>query len=85
MLVILGVWRYVYKRFPLRYDPLYWGAVFPLGMYAAATREMNLALGYEFLWGVPEVFLYIAIAAWAVAFVGLARDVRRRGGAGAAR
>ena len=23
--------------FPLRYDPLYWGAVFPLGMYAACT------------------------------------------------
>jgi tellurite resistance protein TehA-like permease len=78
MLVILGVWRYVYKRFPLRYDPLYWGAVFPLGMYAAATREMNLAMGYEFLWGVPEVFLYIAIAAWVVAFVGLVRDVTRK-------
>jgi tellurite resistance protein TehA-like permease len=78
MLLILGVWRYVYKRFPLRYDPLYWGAVFPLGMYAAATREMNLALGYEFLWGVPDAFLYIAMAAWVVAFVGLARDVGRR-------
>jgi tellurite resistance protein TehA-like permease len=32
MLVILGIWRHVYRRFPLRYDPLYWGAVFPLGM-----------------------------------------------------
>jgi tellurite resistance protein TehA-like permease len=78
MLLILGVWRYVYKRFPLRYDPLYWGAVFPLGMYAAATREMNLALGYEFLWGVPQAFLYIAMAAWVVAFVGLMRELRRR-------
>ncbi|MCL4675031.1 MAG: tellurite resistance/C4-dicarboxylate transporter family protein, partial [Pararhodobacter sp.] len=27
MLLILGVWRHIYKRFPLRYDPLYWGAV----------------------------------------------------------
>lgn len=34
MLVILGIWRHVYKRFPLAYDPLYWGAVFPIGMYA---------------------------------------------------
>jgi tellurite resistance protein TehA-like permease len=33
MLVILGVWRYVFNRFPLHYDPLYWGAVFPVGMY----------------------------------------------------
>jgi len=36
-LVILGVWRHVYKRFPLTYSPLYWGAVFPLGMYNVCT------------------------------------------------
>ena len=27
-------------RFPIRYDPLYWGAVFPLGMYTVATWQM---------------------------------------------
>lgn len=32
MLFILAIWRHVYKKFPLKYDPLYWGAVFPLGM-----------------------------------------------------
>lgn len=32
MLVLLGAWRHLYMRFPLTYDPLYWGAVFPLGM-----------------------------------------------------
>lgn len=26
MLLTLGIWRYVIQRFPLRYDPLYWGA-----------------------------------------------------------
>jgi len=31
MLAIMAAWRYVYKRFPLRYDPLYWGAVFHSG------------------------------------------------------
>ena len=36
MLLVLGVWRHVYQRFPLEYDPLYWGAVFPLGMYRRA-------------------------------------------------
>lgn len=30
MLLLLGAWRYIYKRFPFEYDPLYWGAVFPL-------------------------------------------------------
>ena len=31
LLLILGFWRHVYKRFPLRYDPQYWGMVFPSG------------------------------------------------------
>jgi hypothetical protein len=26
MPVILGVWRHVYRRFPLKYSPMYWGA-----------------------------------------------------------
>ncbi len=83
MLLLLGVWRYVYKRFPLRYDPLYWGAVFPLGMYAASTYEMNQAMGFSFLADVPGVFFFLASVAWALTFVGmLARvigQVKRRG------
>jgi tellurite resistance protein TehA-like permease len=43
MLLTLGFWRHVYKRFPLRYDPLYWGAVFPLGMYSVSTKYLSLA------------------------------------------
>jgi tellurite resistance protein TehA-like permease len=76
MLLVLGVWRYVLKRHPLRYDPLYWGAVFPLGMYAAATHEMSLALGLDFLGFVPPLFLYAAIAAWLLASAGLAMKIR---------
>jgi tellurite resistance protein TehA-like permease len=79
MLLLLGVWRYVYKRFPLRYDPLYWGAVFPLGMYSASTHEMVQALSVDFLAFLAPVFLYVALAAWAAAFVGLVRQLVRRG------
>ena len=78
MLVLLALWRYVHQRFPLRYDPLYWGAVFPLGMYAAATREMIDAMGFPFLGFLPILFLYLSFAAWAAAFAGLARDLLRR-------
>jgi tellurite resistance protein TehA-like permease len=75
MLLLLGVWRHVYKRFPLRYDPLYWGAVFPLGMYAASTQELTLAMGLDFLAPVPRVFLGVALLAWLAAFLGLVHSV----------
>ena len=72
MLLVLGFWRYVHKRYPLRYDSVYWAAVFPLGMYAAATHEMILALDLAFLDWVPHVFLFVALAAWLAAIAGLA-------------
>jgi tellurite resistance protein TehA-like permease len=78
MLVLLGVWRYILKRFPLKYDPLYWGAVFPLGMYSASTHEMVEALAVDFLGFLAPLFLYIALAAWAATFIGLARQLLRR-------
>jgi tellurite resistance protein TehA-like permease len=85
MLVVLGVWRYVWKRFPLEYDSSYWGAVFPLGMYSVCTHEMQRALGLAFLDVVARVFLVAALAAWALAFAGLlhwilASAARPRGG-----
>ena len=73
MLLVLGVWRHIYKRFPLNYDPLYWGAVFPLGMYAACTHEMRLAMGFDFLNGLPSLFLLLAACAWLTTFVGMLR------------
>ena len=81
MLVVLALWRYAYKRFPLKYDPLYWGAVFPLGMYAAGTHEMIRAMEFDFLGFLPPVFLYVGLAAWAAAFIGFAHDLLRRVGA----
>jgi tellurite resistance protein TehA-like permease len=81
MLLILGIWRHVYKRFPLVYDPLYWGAVFPLGMYAVSTATMADQLGFDFLAGLPMVFFWLAFAAWLVTLAALAGSLlgRRRG------
>ena len=80
MLLVLALWRHVYRRFPLRYDPLYWGAVFPLGMYAASTQRMIEAMGIGFLEAVPHVFFPIALVAWCAAFGGLLHGLlgRRR-------
>ncbi len=77
MLIILALWRHLYRRFPFRYDPLYWGAVFPLGMYAASTNEMIHAMGFGFLASLPSLFLGIALLAWIVVFTGLLRHLWR--------
>ena len=77
IIAILGVWRYGYRRLPLEYDPLYWGAVFPFGMYAVATHRMTQALKLGFLDPLPQIFLGIAVVAWTLAFAGLVRRIVR--------
>ncbi len=78
MLVLLGIWRHGVRRFPLRYDPLYWGAVFPLGMYAACTWQMDKAMEFGFLDALPRLFFPVALLAWLLAFAGMLRSVARQ-------
>jgi tellurite resistance protein TehA-like permease len=78
MLVILGVWRHLIRRFPLRYDPLYWSAVFPLGMYTVCTYRLAQVVEVPGLMAIPRLFIWAALVAWIAAFLGLVRALIAR-------
>ena len=71
LLLILGFWRHVYKRFPLKYDPQYWGMVFPFGMYTVCTIQLSRAINFPPLLVIPRYFIYLALAGWLVVSAGL--------------
>lgn len=78
MLFVLGLWRHVYRRFPVRYDALYWGGVFPLGMYTAATVRLSRALDAAYILPIARSFFYVALTAWSLVFVGMLVHVARK-------
>jgi len=71
MLLVLGVWRYLICGVPLAYDPLYWGGVFPLGMYSVSTYHVAKILEAPFLLPLSQLFMVVAVLAWAATFAGL--------------
>jgi tellurite resistance protein TehA-like permease len=71
LLIVMGVWRHGVRRVPLRYDPLFWAIVFPLGMYSVATAKMIAAVGLPFGDWISTVAFWAALVAWTVTAVGM--------------
>ncbi len=78
LLLALGFWRHVYKRFPLKYDPQYWGMVFPFGMYTACTFQLANALNFPPLLVIPRYFIFLALAGWIAVSLGFMTTLAKR-------
>lgn len=75
MLLTLGFWRHVITRYPITYDPQYWGLVFPLGMYTTCTYRMMITLQLPYLHIIPSAFIWVALFVWSLAFAGMVRSL----------
>lgn len=76
LLVVLWVWT-IWRNRAVTYTPLYWAAVFPLGMYTACTYQLAIAAELEGLLWLPEFTVYVALLAWGITFIGFLRRLIR--------
>ena len=77
MLIILGVWRHLYKKVQIEYNLLFWGAVFPLGMYTVCTYQLARVMDLPFLFIIPKYFIYLSLMAWSLTFIGFSDRILR--------
>ena len=71
-LFLMGIWRHVILRQPPWFNPGWWGMVFPLGMYSAATATLAQAIELPAIFdNIASVFVWIALAAWAATFANM--------------
>jgi tellurite resistance protein TehA-like permease len=71
LLVLFGLWKHGACRVPVRYSPMLWSLVFPLGMFALASLRLSLAADVPLLRTLSEGMVWIALAAWIATAVGL--------------
>ncbi len=72
-----GWWRHVTHRVPLRYEPALWSIVFPLGMYAVATRNLGTTEQLPLVRSVGEAGIWFALGVWTIVFVAMLVHVGR--------
>lgn len=75
VLLSLGMWRHLDKGVPFTYEHGHWAAVVPLGMYTVCTQNVVRVFGLPFLGPITVVFVWVALAAWGLTFVGLLRHL----------
>ncbi len=80
LLVILEIWKHGPGRVAVHYHAGCWDMVFPLGMYTVCTYDLSEALAVRSLHWIPGGFIFIALTAWGLVFIGLIRNLMGRSG-----
>ena len=76
-LIAAGLWRHVVHRIPVRYDPTWWSAVFPLGMYGVGAQYLRLGRPPAHHQTIGADESWVALAAWVLTFLGMLRHLYR--------
>jgi len=75
VLVAAGWWRHRVHHVPLRYEPTLWSIIFPLGMYAVAGIYLGRADRLPLVEAIGSWWLWLAVTAWLVVFIAMARNI----------
>ena len=78
LLLAIGAWRHLLRRFPLAYEPGMWSIVFPVGMYGVASRELGTVLNVSWLVTLGRYEAWLALAVWAVVALAMTVALLRR-------
>jgi len=71
LLALFGFWKHGVRGVPIRYTPMLWSLVFPLGMYALASLRLSLAAEFPPLHAVAQAMVWVALGAWSLTALGL--------------
>jgi tellurite resistance protein TehA-like permease len=74
LLLYAALWRVDHVPGSLRYQAAWWAAVFPLGMYSAASAATAAELHMPALRTLSLVFFWIACTVWTLVAIGLLRS-----------
>lgn len=70
-LIAAGFWRHVICRVPLRYEPMLWSLVFPLGMYGVAGYHLGRADRLPIVATIGLLEIWVALVAWTLTFLAM--------------
>lgn len=63
-LLLLGIWRHLFRHVSASYVTTLWAMVFPMGVYSVASMTLGGAQGTPPIAWCGKVFIWVALSAW---------------------